>query len=392
METSVLPTMQAEARDASANILSQLDEISSRLQAMSGMPWAGDFPCPLDSTGGSAKLEAAQQNEMTLKKLDMLAIRRLLSKRSGLRDALDTLETAVTLQNAYGMPIRQAVGSERATNGYPRRCSCMPYKMTQRRHVKLGLSQFVTAQTTTSNHHQFCELYGTAVARFETRRLVIARLQYFTVAVEAALRISSSWQQGAGGFSLSPCLKYNSVVDRRKAPAFRLFNVLVGLMMSDRNRRIILGQTETMKALLDHVLTKLRALLEARKCSITDIDKDGNTLGHMLFKLMHIYAICERSQLEHLQELFPSFFWQMTEVYGVSVVEENYHGRTPYTDRLWREGSDEAMLFSHSVLPRDKQGTLQCPVARDSQFPLWFPDPSPFRYGSSERGNSPRRG
>lgn len=108
---------------------------------------------------------------------------------------------------------------------------------------------------------------------------------------------------GAGGHSIGPMFKYVAVVDRERAPAFRIVDQITQALekMNRRDGPQTIDEETACQQVIHHGLSKLKSLLSDRCASPTDIDQYGdtlidlavsaavNTLSAILFPLLELY-------------------------------------------------------------------------------------------------------
>ncbi|KAH7036008.1 uncharacterized protein B0I36DRAFT_98461 [Microdochium trichocladiopsis] len=202
------------------------------------------------------------------------SVRRLVERPDMLRDALAGRPRQPYLMSTAflfsGMP---AVG-----------CSCEEYMASSTWSTRVGTSTFSITNTETVQHYPKCRLASSGAKKKRASRLFRAKVTWFNTVVDFALKAAYSQRHGAGGFSISPWLASYSVVDRKKSPAFQVFEVLHDLHFYNREIAIYPETKTTMQLfedVVELVIRKLRQVYGAHRASPSDVDANGNTVLHI---------------------------------------------------------------------------------------------------------------
>ena len=168
------------------------------------------------------------------------------------------------------------------------RCSCKTKHNSTYTEISSKSSYFRTTskptwrfivETGSMSHHKACPLFvspsSTTVAKFHMKRCGA----FLSGAIEASISIT----RGAGGFSISPGLRFAHVVPANN-PAFELLHRLRDMYFSP-------GQTNSIGELelsLETGVQDLTRLFRDGKASPYDVDLQGSTLLHVRLTLFAI--------------------------------------------------------------------------------------------------------
>ncbi|KAI1857589.1 uncharacterized protein JN550_013158 [Neoarthrinium moseri] len=154
-----------------------------------------------------------------------LALGRLLSKPSDLRDACDIYQRTTT--PAYGAVTRprhsqQSYGS--STIGTQTLCDCELKMFKQQQCTTIRNFHLIRKATTRQRHVPGCEFEASDPLVTEQVR----QISYtgFRSLLSVALELSISWSSGAGGSSIARTITFRPMVDETKSPVFRIINLL----------------------------------------------------------------------------------------------------------------------------------------------------------------------
>ncbi|KAI1854522.1 hypothetical protein JX266_000640 [Neoarthrinium moseri] len=154
-----------------------------------------------------------------------LALGRLLSKPSDLRDACDIYQRTTT--PAYGAVTRprhsqQSYGS--STIGTRTLCDCQLKMFKQQQCTTIGNFHLIRKATTRQRHVPGCEFEASVALVTEQVR----QISYtgFRGLLSVALELSISWRSGAGGSSIAPTITFRPMVDETKSPVFQIIKLL----------------------------------------------------------------------------------------------------------------------------------------------------------------------
>lgn len=226
-------------------------------------------------------------------KQDGQAVALLASKPALLRDVCDR---AVVLAGT-GVTNNPPATSISERQGDFRICFCPKYETHQSQRYSLGPVQYYKSSRI-FRHIAGCPLASSqGVAQTWTRGLVLtsASMKYIRRAVE----VTFSTSNGAGGYSISPCLTVHHIVDASESPAFRIIDSLYTtvLQWSDMELdnvafRTMAGgnadHTDSWSRLVQHVLDSIIKVYKSGKSSPYDIDEKHTTILHEIGGLVSL--------------------------------------------------------------------------------------------------------
>jgi hypothetical protein len=118
------------------------------------------------------------------------------------------------------------------------------------------------------SHHQACPRYG----EFAQEKILSLYLSYCGLFLAAAIKATLSITRGAGGFSISPSLRYTRIVPS-DSPSFALLNINLDNFETAKE----------MQACFDTCIRQLSRLYSERKALPYDVDQYGDTVLHVRF-------------------------------------------------------------------------------------------------------------
>lgn len=149
-------------------------------------------------------------------------------------------------------------------------CCCSTLTRERTATYSIGSLKIFKTSVELCKHSTTCPLYiGT-----EATTTVGLKMSYYGRLLANTVRATMSFTAGAGGFSVSPCLKLRAVVSR-DSPAFSLLKSVPSRRPGYRRPQ---SQTNEIGEYWGSALQQLYKLFKDRAASPTDIDEDGNTL------------------------------------------------------------------------------------------------------------------
>ncbi len=128
-------------------------------------------------------------------------------------------------------------------------------------------SLIAVAFSSRRDHHHDCPLYN----EYGKEQVLGLNVSYCGAFLAATVKASILMTQGAGGFSISPCLSFSPVVGS-DAPAFRILDT--------KFPRYVYSAKE-LQDCLDMRIQQLSRLYSERRASPHDTDQGGNTILHV---------------------------------------------------------------------------------------------------------------
>lgn len=149
-------------------------------------------------------------------------------------------------------------------------CSCSTLVRERAITYSIGAVKLFKTSMESSKHSASCHLYiGT-----EATTTVGLKMTYYGKLLANTIRATISFTNGAGGISISPCLRLRALVSN-PSPAFQLLDRKA---LEARFRDTQSQQTNELCQHFENVLQELYELFHAKVASPTDISEDGNTL------------------------------------------------------------------------------------------------------------------
>ncbi|KAI5924150.1 hypothetical protein F4810DRAFT_665922 [Camillea tinctor] len=153
-------------------------------------------------------------------------------------------------------------------------CGCHRHRRTTRSSARWGSVVFFAETISGARHRPWCpRAKGHIDEQQRTIGINYYCLRWLTsMAVSASLKLS----YGAGGYSISPVLRYFATIDRYRSPAFRIFRLVEGADVRTSNKSF--AHAESMRRLIMHATTAIRRVYQNHAAMPTDVTQDGNTL------------------------------------------------------------------------------------------------------------------
>ncbi|KAL9130116.1 MAG: hypothetical protein Q9175_007111 [Cornicularia normoerica] len=155
-------------------------------------------------------------------------------------------------------------------------CSCSTLIRERAANYSIGRVEFFKTSVESCKHSVTCPLY----IGIKATTTVGLKMAYYGRLLANTVRATVSVTAGAGGFSISPCLKFRALVPG-DSPAFNLLNS-ERVMYRFGSRP--LSQTNEICKYFESALQQLYELFTDGAASPTDMDEDGRTLLHVLDK------------------------------------------------------------------------------------------------------------
>ena len=157
-------------------------------------------------------------------------------------------------------------------------CGCRYQRQKTKKSSRWSIFTYFDESIVETQHETWCTRYHPSQVHHERTKGVtyIGLHRSLNVALVAAFTRTD----GAGGRSISPMLKYVSVVDRHRARSFRIvdeINVALYIIKEDSSDHIA-DKEMACQQVINHGLSKLKSLFSDRCASPTDIDEKGGTL------------------------------------------------------------------------------------------------------------------
>jgi hypothetical protein len=151
-------------------------------------------------------------------------------------------------------------------------CQCRARRLRTHRSVKLGPLYLKDDMVSNIRHYKSCDFN---LDNPKCSRTLTITFNDFTRLINRAIEITLRTNRGAGAFSISPSITSFAVVDRMRAPAFQVIDLLtdVYLFCLDKVHQ---------EYILREALRKLQEIFRSGRTRPTDVDKDGNSLLHAL--------------------------------------------------------------------------------------------------------------
>ncbi|KAI3327144.1 hypothetical protein HD806DRAFT_550738 [Xylariaceae sp. AK1471] len=264
-----------------------------------------------------------------------LALRRLLSKPSSLKDAYNNFQQVATA----GIEVPKAQKEpghkyhEEALFDNPNSCHCRKSTNMEQQGTRLG-ALYLVKNTTTHQRH----LPGCRFAQFGTTSTSQAMLVSYTGLrgiLSLALELSISWRSGAGGFSISPNITFRPMVDKHTSPVFRLIHLFNG-RLNNIYWSNWWGEEEEKhitKQLLDVMISNILKLYREKKCLPYDVDEHGESALHLWVQVLASWYSAPngghpRWTAENFESIVLSSVRELAEA-GTTVALFDYNGRSP---------------------------------------------------------------
>jgi hypothetical protein len=153
-------------------------------------------------------------------------------------------------------------------------CQCRERRLRTHRSVKLGPLYVKDDMVSNIRHYKSCNFN---LDNPKCSRTLTITFNGFNRLINRAIEITFRTNRGAGAFGISPSITCFAVVDRMRAPAFQVINLLqdVYSLHLDKEHR---------GYLLREAVRKLQEIFRSGRTRPTDVDKDGNSLLHALIK------------------------------------------------------------------------------------------------------------
>ncbi|KAI7777504.1 hypothetical protein LA080_003453 [Diaporthe eres] len=278
--TSVVAALTTESTAKTSQILHASHEFSDRLN------------------------EVVQRNELVYNAILDLAreqqiIKDLVAKPAELRDVCDLEQNTAQVEYEFTTRDRKAprdsidntmrIGPTEtdAQLGFISGCICRQYQRTLRRQARFAGFLFTTMESVSRKHLPECR-YANYEIEHASKSLSISYSGLRGV-LSRAVDISMSLNTGAGGFSISPNITLQLMVDDKQSPIFRITDLLKHCIDGSYNR----GPADR-PIMLRVLRTGVQRMLEqylSRKRSPYEVDSSGKSALHrwidILFDLRH---------------------------------------------------------------------------------------------------------
>ncbi|KAJ1327076.1 hypothetical protein MN608_08525 [Microdochium nivale] len=300
IETSVLPAMQAEARQFSASALKQLGEITNQLALGTA---------PRDEINSSTLMAVSRDvrlNQETLNNMSVALNHLLIAQQYPSQPSVSTQVSAHLDLTDVATQQKQVISSSSTLTDLSPMCSCKSHSSSRKLWTaQFGVSQITATRTETTKHRLGCAYYASAMDRKARRKDINTRVRLFSVVVNLALNLSGGWTSG-------------------------------------------------------HGVRKLRQLYSTDKVSGTDVTIDGDTLAYSLFDLM-LECSHRIKNSEAMLSLIRPLWLECMAVIGVSFTQEDFDGKPPYLSSIIFSRSDFMVSLIHFLLPSELRGSLLLP-------------------------------
>lgn len=149
-------------------------------------------------------------------------------------------------------------------------CSCSTITRERGTSYSMGAVRLSKSSMASSKHSASCPLYiGT-----EATTTIELKMTYYGRLLANTVRATISFTNGAGGVSISPCLRLRAMVSN-SSPAFQLLDEKT---LDARFGRTQPSQPNELCEYFESALQQLYELFQAKVASPTDINEDGETL------------------------------------------------------------------------------------------------------------------
>ena len=149
-------------------------------------------------------------------------------------------------------------------------CSCSTLIRERTATCSIGSVKVFQTSTESCKHSMSCPFYiGT-----EATTTIGLKTTYYGKLLAKTVRATISFTTGAGGLSISPCLKLRATVSASSTA----FQILDPLDLNTRFRRARLCQTNEVGKYFEGPLQQLYELFQDNVASPTDVDEYGATL------------------------------------------------------------------------------------------------------------------
>lgn len=153
-------------------------------------------------------------------------------------------------------------------------CSCSTLIRERAATYSIGIVEFFKASVESCKHSVTCPLY----IGIKATTTVGLKTAYYKRLLANTVGATVSVTAGAGGYSISPCLKFRALVPR-DSPAF---NLLDSRRFTDHFRDWPTSQTKEVCKYFESTLQQLYELFKDGAASPTDMDEDGRTLLNVI--------------------------------------------------------------------------------------------------------------
>ena len=152
-------------------------------------------------------------------------------------------------------------------------CSCSTLIRERGSAYSMGSIKVFKTSIESCKHSTSCPLYiGT-----EAATTVGLKMTYYGKLLANTVWATTTFTTGAGGISISPCLRIRALVSK-SSPAFQLLDreALLAHFGTDTPLKTI--KTNELCEYFEHALQQLYELFQAKAASPTDMSEDGDTL------------------------------------------------------------------------------------------------------------------
>lgn len=169
-------------------------------------------------------------------------------------------------------------------------CGCRRRRLKYSRSSSPWFSFSVLDETTEDKTHRSDCLYA-RIRPTETSRLMTLTFSGLRSYLSTAISIGFYTSRGAGGYSISPVLRYQRTVESATSPAFKVVDVVT-------DSWYFLGR---LSPVVEKALVKLRDIYATGQAFPTDLDEDGATvLTRFSFNLSIFVINIKPSQVSEL--------------------------------------------------------------------------------------------
>lgn len=278
MEQNIQERLQAIEKftsQISPEFQTKIDQLPLRIQECLAEPTALAGLRPSVEPSGLNVINSAMSTTLTDMDEDARKLQLILAQRPSLLrtvcDGAGGLE--MNIKRTTTMAAQNRImkdGRNRKWTKQSSWCSCSPLSREKAITYSFGGIEFFKTSTKSCKHSVACPLYiGT-----EAATTVGLKMTYYVRLLANTVRASMSITAGAGGFSISPCLNFRTVVTR-DSPAFSLLDRERAYKRFHSKAPV---RTNDVCEYFESALRELYELFRSKAASPNDVDEDGRTL------------------------------------------------------------------------------------------------------------------